>query len=85
MEFSHIGIVTRDKKEGETFQLLTKPLVAQPLFMNFDERGRLWVVQYRQRKLLIVLGAQDEPRALVGQRHFSFETPRFTGSLAAGR
>ena len=29
-------------------QLLTEPLVAQPLFMSFDERGRLWVVQYRQ-------------------------------------
>ncbi len=29
-------------------QLLTEPLVAQPLFMNFDERGRLWVMQYRQ-------------------------------------
>lgn len=29
-------------------QVLTEPLIAQPLDMTFDERGRLWVVQYRQ-------------------------------------
>src|SRR5262245_60624133 len=29
-------------------QVLTEPTVAQPLFMYFDERGRLWVVQYLQ-------------------------------------
>ena len=29
-------------------QVLAEPLVAQPVHMNFDERGRLWVVQYRQ-------------------------------------
>ncbi len=29
-------------------QVLTEPLIAQPLDMKFDERGRLWVVQYRQ-------------------------------------
>ncbi len=29
-------------------QLLTEPLVKQPVFLNFDERGRMWVVQYRQ-------------------------------------
>ena len=28
--------------------LLSEPLVAQPVFLNFDERGRMWVVQYRQ-------------------------------------
>lgn len=28
--------------------VLSEPLVAQPLFMNFDERGRLWVLQYLQ-------------------------------------
>lgn len=28
--------------------LLHEPLVAQPVFLNFDERGRMWVVQYRQ-------------------------------------
>ncbi|WP_414661341.1 PVC-type heme-binding CxxCH protein [Horticoccus sp. 23ND18S-11] len=25
-----------------------EPLVAQPVFLNFDERGRMWVVQYLQ-------------------------------------
>src|SRR5262249_7153834 len=29
-------------------QVLTEPTVAQPVFMTFDERGRLWVVQYLQ-------------------------------------
>jgi hypothetical protein len=29
-------------------QLLAEPLVKQPLFVNFDERGRMWVVQYQQ-------------------------------------
>jgi putative heme-binding domain-containing protein len=29
-------------------QVLTDPVVTQPIYMNFDERGRLWVVQYRQ-------------------------------------
>lgn len=29
-------------------EVLVEPLVAQPVFCNFDERGRLWVVQYRQ-------------------------------------
>ncbi len=28
--------------------MLSEPLVGQPLSMSFDERGRLWVVQYRQ-------------------------------------
>lgn len=28
--------------------VLSEPNVAQPLFMNFDERGRLWVLQYLQ-------------------------------------
>lgn len=28
--------------------LLREPLVANPLYMNFDERGRMWLVQYRQ-------------------------------------
>src|SRR5690606_34028981 len=28
--------------------VLAEPLVCQPLFMNFDHRGRLWVVQYQQ-------------------------------------
>src|SRR5438552_18452052 len=25
-----------------------EPTVRQPLYLNFDERGRMWVVQYRQ-------------------------------------
>jgi putative membrane-bound dehydrogenase-like protein len=29
-------------------QVLTEPEVCQPLFVDFDERGRLWVVQYLQ-------------------------------------
>jgi putative membrane-bound dehydrogenase-like protein len=29
-------------------QVLAEPIVRQPLFLNFDERGRLWVVQYLQ-------------------------------------
>lgn len=28
--------------------VLSEPIVAQPLFLNFDERGRLWVLQYMQ-------------------------------------
>jgi len=29
-------------------QVLAEPLVRQPVFMNFDERGRMWVVEYLQ-------------------------------------
>lgn len=28
--------------------VLSEPIVSQPLFMNFDDRGRLWVLQYLQ-------------------------------------
>jgi len=28
--------------------LLAEPEIAQPVFLNFDERGRMWVVEYRQ-------------------------------------
>lgn len=28
--------------------VLSEPQVTQPVFMNFDQRGRLWVVQYNQ-------------------------------------
>ncbi len=28
--------------------LLSEPVMANPLYINFDERGRMWVVQYRQ-------------------------------------
>jgi putative heme-binding domain-containing protein len=31
------------------FQLvLSEPVIAQPLFMNWDERGRMWLMEYRQ-------------------------------------
>ncbi len=29
-------------------QVLSEPIVRQPVFVNFDERGRMWVVQYLQ-------------------------------------
>jgi len=29
-------------------QVLAEPEIAQPISLNFDERGRLWVVEYRQ-------------------------------------
>lgn len=29
-------------------QVLAEPLVRQPVFLNFDERGRMWVIQYLQ-------------------------------------
>lgn len=29
-------------------QVLTEPQISQPVFLNFDERGRMWVVEYRQ-------------------------------------
>ncbi|MDB6039653.1 MAG: hypothetical protein JWM99_3494 [Verrucomicrobiales bacterium] len=29
-------------------QLLAEPTIAQPVFLNFDPRGRMWVVEYRQ-------------------------------------
>jgi putative heme-binding domain-containing protein len=32
----------------EIDQVLTEPRVRQPVFVNFDERGRLWVVEYLQ-------------------------------------
>ena len=32
----------------EMEQVLAEPIVRQPVFLNFDERGRMWVVQYLQ-------------------------------------
>ncbi|MEN9733171.1 MAG: hypothetical protein RLZ45_1166, partial [Verrucomicrobiota bacterium] len=29
-------------------QVLSEPDISQPVFLNFDERGRMWVVEYRQ-------------------------------------
>ena len=35
--------------DGLKIELVSsEPMVEQPLFMHFDDRGRLWVVQYRQ-------------------------------------
>ena len=28
--------------------VLSEPAITQPVFLNFDHRGRLWVVQYNQ-------------------------------------
>ncbi|MFP6877616.1 MAG: PVC-type heme-binding CxxCH protein [Roseibacillus sp.] len=35
-------------KDLELDTVLSEPLVRQPLFIDFDERGRMWVVQYIQ-------------------------------------
>ena len=32
----------------ELKQVLAEPIVKQPVFLNFDEKGRMWVVQYIQ-------------------------------------
>lgn len=40
---------TADDLEVEL--LLAEPEIAQPVFLTFDERGRLWVVEYRQYPL----------------------------------
>jgi hypothetical protein len=32
----------------ELDQVLAEPIVRQPVFLNFDERRRMWVVQYIQ-------------------------------------
>jgi putative membrane-bound dehydrogenase-like protein len=32
----------------EIDQVLSEPDISQPVFLNFDERGRMWVVEYRQ-------------------------------------
>ena len=29
-------------------QVLAEPQISQPVFLNFDERGRMWVVEFRQ-------------------------------------
>lgn len=45
-EDSAKSFTTPDDLEFE--QLLAEPVVAQPVFITFDERGRMWVVQYLQ-------------------------------------
>ncbi len=47
-EASLSGDAAGDGDRAEEESPLTVPPVEQPLFMHFDERGRLWVVQYRQ-------------------------------------
>jgi len=47
----------------EVVQVLAEPIVAQPVFLNFDERGRMWVVEYRQ---------YPEPAGLKVVSHDSF-------------
>src|ERR1051326_177901 len=43
--------------------VLAEPIVAQPVFLNFDEGGRMWVVQYLQ---------YPAPAGLKGVSHDSF-------------
>jgi putative heme-binding domain-containing protein len=45
-------------------QVLAEPAVTQPVFMDFDERGRLWVVQYRQYPFPAGLKILSEDRHL---------------------
>jgi putative heme-binding domain-containing protein len=45
-------------------QVLTEPTVAQPVFLNFDERGRMWVVQYLQYPFPAGLKILSEDRFL---------------------
>lgn len=35
-------------KDLEIEQVLAEPVISQPLFVDWDERGRMWVVEYRQ-------------------------------------
>ncbi len=42
---AHLFRVTGDV---EWEQVLAEPDIVQPVFLNFDERGRMWVVEYRQ-------------------------------------
>ena len=44
------GVLAQFKiaEDLEIEQLLAEPIVRQPVFLNFDERGRMWVVQYLQ-------------------------------------
>ena len=40
-------------REGfEIDVVASEPVVAQPLFVSWDSRGRMWVVQYRQYQYL---------------------------------
>ena len=57
---SHKSIVSAD---GIAVDLVaSEPEVAQPSFIDFDERGRLWVVQYRQYPFPAGLEVKDKDR-----------------------
>ncbi len=43
---SHATMTTADDLVIDL--VLSEPEISQPVFFNFDERGRMWVVQYRQ-------------------------------------
>ncbi|MCS6850755.1 MAG: HEAT repeat domain-containing protein [Gemmataceae bacterium] len=45
-------------------QVLAEPAVAQPIFVDFDERGRMWVVQYLQYPFPAGLKILSEDRFL---------------------
>ena len=53
----------RVAEDLEIEPVLAEPIVAQPVFLNFDERGRMWVVQYLQ---------YPEPAGLKMVSHDSF-------------
>jgi hypothetical protein len=48
----------------EIEQVLAEPVVRQPVFLNFDERGRLWVVQYLQYPAPAGTHRREQGRAL---------------------
>lgn len=52
-----------DSADGLAVDLVAaEPLVAQPSFIDFDERGRMWVVQYRQYPFPAGLEVQDRDK-----------------------
>ncbi len=59
-EASHRSILSAD---GIAVDLVaSEPLVAQPSFIDFDESGRMWVVQYRQYPFPAGLEIKDRDR-----------------------
>ena len=57
---SHKSIVSAD---GIAVDLVvSEPVIAQPSFIDFDERGRMWVVQYRQYPFPAGLEVKDKDR-----------------------
>ena len=43
-----VSAVRRGTGQAVVAPVLSEPEIAQPLFMTWDERGRLWVMEYRQ-------------------------------------